>query len=503
MRSSARTARPYSAPTAGPVAARMGRCAGKSGRQSLSRPTPPEDVPRDQRAIPPSRAPRLFSRGSFLEPSRTAEILRAETTGGLLLIAGAVVALVWANTPWASSYEALRELRGGPDARCTSTSASAPGPPTACSPSSSSSPASSSSASSSPATCATPGGPRSPSRQPSAGSRCPPRSTPWSTSAPTGALRGWAIPTATDIAFAVAILAVISTHLPSGPAHLPAHPGRGRRPARHHDHRALLHLRAAPALARTAPCCPIARVRGAGPEADLPGLAADPAGPGGLGARARLGRARHRGRGAARLHRAGRPQRRGRRARRRARAGRAPRAPGAADLGRASPCRSSPSSPPGSRSAGFSGLVDALRSPVALGIVVALVVGKTVGIAGSTWLLATFTRADLDDELAWIDVIGMSMLAGVGLHRVAAHRRAGLRRRQRARRPGQDRACWSARCSPPCSPRWCCGIRNRVYRRICEDEERRRRPATASPTSTSGRVLPSGAAPLRRARRTR
>ncbi len=28
--------------------------------------------------------------------------------------------------------------------------------------------------------------------------------------------------------------------------------------------------------------------------------------------------------------------------------------------------------------------------------------------------MATFTRADLDDDLAWLDVLGLSMLAGVG-----------------------------------------------------------------------------------------
>jgi len=63
---------------------------------------------------------------------------------------------------------------------------------------------------------------------------------------------------------------------------------------------------------------------------------------------------------------------------------------------------------------GLSGLVDSLGDPVALGIVTGLVVGKTVGIVGSTWLLSTFTRADLDDDLTWVDVLGMSMLAGIG-----------------------------------------------------------------------------------------
>ncbi len=40
--------------------------------------------------------------------------------------------------------------------------------------------------------------------------------------------------------------------------------------------------------------------------------------------------------------------------------------------------------------------------------------GKAIGITGSTWLLSKFTKADLDDELAWIDVVGLSMLAGIG-----------------------------------------------------------------------------------------
>lgn len=63
---------------------------------------------------------------------------------------------------------------------------------------------------------------------------------------------------------------------------------------------------------------------------------------------------------------------------------------------------------------GWSGLSSALRDPIALGIVAALVVGKTVGIFGSTYVMSRFTHAELDDDLAWIDVLGLSMLAGIG-----------------------------------------------------------------------------------------
>ncbi|MGA8850798.1 MAG: Na+/H+ antiporter NhaA [Aeromicrobium sp.] len=64
--------------------------------------------------------------------------------------------------------------------------------------------------------------------------------------------------------------------------------------------------------------------------------------------------------------------------------------------------------------AGFGALFSSLGEPITLGIILGLFVGKTVGVLGATWLMATFTRADLDDDLAWLDVLGLSMLAGVG-----------------------------------------------------------------------------------------
>jgi NhaA family Na+:H+ antiporter len=63
---------------------------------------------------------------------------------------------------------------------------------------------------------------------------------------------------------------------------------------------------------------------------------------------------------------------------------------------------------------GFDGFRSALADPVALGIVAALVAGKTVGVFGTTFLVTKTTRARLDDGLAWIDVAGLAVLAGVG-----------------------------------------------------------------------------------------
>lgn len=63
---------------------------------------------------------------------------------------------------------------------------------------------------------------------------------------------------------------------------------------------------------------------------------------------------------------------------------------------------------------GLDGFRSALADPVALGIVAALVVGKTIGVFGTTYLITKTTRAKLDDGLAWIDVAGLAMLAGVG-----------------------------------------------------------------------------------------
>ncbi|TFD10102.1 Na+/H+ antiporter NhaA [Cryobacterium sp. TMT1-21] len=63
---------------------------------------------------------------------------------------------------------------------------------------------------------------------------------------------------------------------------------------------------------------------------------------------------------------------------------------------------------------GVAGLGAALADPVALGIVAALVLGKPIGIMLATWVVTKTTRASLDPDLAWVDVLGVAMLGGVG-----------------------------------------------------------------------------------------
>jgi NhaA family Na+:H+ antiporter len=63
---------------------------------------------------------------------------------------------------------------------------------------------------------------------------------------------------------------------------------------------------------------------------------------------------------------------------------------------------------------GASGLVESLSDRVSLGIVLGLLVGKTAGVLGATYLVARFTRAQLGEGLAWLDVFGLAILAGIG-----------------------------------------------------------------------------------------
>ncbi|MCQ9332952.1 Na+/H+ antiporter NhaA [Corynebacterium phoceense] len=64
---------------------------------------------------------------------------------------------------------------------------------------------------------------------------------------------------------------------------------------------------------------------------------------------------------------------------------------------------------------GWAGFTAALSEPIAHGIVVALVVGKVVGIVSFTWAATRVRGVDLDPSIAWSDAID-----------IAAYRRAVL-----------------------------------------------------------------------------
>ena len=62
----------------------------------------------------------------------------------------------------------------------------------------------------------------------------------------------------------------------------------------------------------------------------------------------------------------------------------------------------------------FAGGTRLLSDPVAIGVVLGLVVGKPVGVLLGAWTVTRLTRAELNDDLSWRDIFGVALLAGVG-----------------------------------------------------------------------------------------
>ncbi len=58
--------------------------------------------------------------------------------------------------------------------------------------------------------------------------------------------------------------------------------------------------------------------------------------------------------------------------------------------------------------------LETLTSPVTLGVLVGLVVGKPIGVIGGAWLMARFTRAQLNPALRWADIAAVGLVAGIG-----------------------------------------------------------------------------------------
>lgn len=57
---------------------------------------------------------------------------------------------------------------------------------------------------------------------------------------------------------------------------------------------------------------------------------------------------------------------------------------------------------------------DLVADPIVIGIVVGLVVGKTLGVFGGAWTVTRLTKASLAPEIGWRDIFGVAVLSGVG-----------------------------------------------------------------------------------------
>ncbi|WP_026124300.1 Na+/H+ antiporter NhaA [Nocardiopsis baichengensis] len=62
----------------------------------------------------------------------------------------------------------------------------------------------------------------------------------------------------------------------------------------------------------------------------------------------------------------------------------------------------------------FTGFGTIFADTAALGVIIGLVGGKLIGILGGSWVTTKLTSAELNPSLSWIDIAGMAMLAGIG-----------------------------------------------------------------------------------------
>ncbi len=349
-------------------------------------------------------AARLFSRGSWPEAARLADLLRLETVGGVLLLVAAAAALIWANSPWSDLYRQISEFQIGPASLHLDLSLAA---------------------------WAADGllalfffvigvelkrefvigDLRDPARAAlpivaAVGGMAVPAAIYVAVNLASGSsdtLGGWAVPSATDIAFALAVLAIIASHLPTALRTF------------------LLTLAVVddllaifviavfytddlviwPLLAAIVPIglfalasqlgrgywwvlVPLggvvwALVHASGVHATVAGVVLGFVVP-------VLGRHS----AAERYEHMLRPL----------------------TAGVAVPVFAFFAA--GVTVGGLSGFADSLTHPITMGVMAGLVIGKPLGIIGTTYLLARFTRASLDEGLAWRDVFGVSLLAGIG-----------------------------------------------------------------------------------------
>ena len=61
-----------------------------------------------------------------------------------------------------------------------------------------------------------------------------------------------------------------------------------------------------------------------------------------------------------------------------------------------------------------SGILDALTSPITLGVATGLLVGKLVGISVATWIAVRLGIGKLPTATGWTQVVGLASLAGIG-----------------------------------------------------------------------------------------